>query len=68
MLGLGGISLFLTVVSSGYSLIKEIVKDLEESDKRDSNEFRKYFRKLPKSQRQKMLKKWMAEYRGKKKE
>ena len=61
---LGALSLFLTIASSGYSLIKEIVHDLEKTDPREVEEFRKSFRKLPKAKRQKMLKKWMETYKG----
>ena len=64
MLGLGGISLFLTVVSTGYTLAKEIFHDLETNDKRGCDKFKKDFRKLSKTQRQKLMKDWMRDYQG----
>ena len=56
---IGGISLFLTVISTGYSLCKEIMSDLEKNDERRSKEFRKHFRRLPKSERQKLMKEYV---------
>lgn len=60
---LGGISLFLTVLSTGYSLTKEILEDLDKSSHVDED-IRKKFRKMPKSQRQKLMKDYMRDYMG----
>ena len=50
---IGAIFTTIKVVSSGYSLVKMILKDVEDQkeSKADRKKFQKEFRKLPKSKR-----------------